>query len=130
MGSEMCIRDSYDVLCHAIAPNSFSIFKDLCDRLLFVQHRVNPKGKVNERVPGLRANFAGGAGTHRDVASAHYSWGFVTKLWRRRARRARGAPRDRGVLEAVRRGQEGRARPPACGLWACWLVAAAYPQLQ
>jgi hypothetical protein len=85
---------------------------------------------ISERGVGFRADVTGGAGTRRGVASAHYSWGVVTKLWRRRARRARGAPRDRGVLEAVRRGQEGRARPPACGLWACWLVAAAYPQLQ
>ena len=32
------------------------------------------------------------------------------------ARRARGAPRGRGVLEGVRRGRERRARPPAYGI--------------
>ena len=32
------------------------------------------------------------------------------------ARRACGAPRGRGVLEGVRRGREGRARPPAYGI--------------
>jgi hypothetical protein len=30
-------------------------------------------------------------GTHRGAASAHDSWGLVTKLWRRQARRTRGA---------------------------------------
>jgi len=78
----------------------------------------------------LSCDLTGRTGTHRGAASAHDSWGLVTKLWRRQARRARGAPRGRGVLEAVRRGREGRARPPVCILWAYWLVVAACPQLQ
>lgn len=36
----------------------------------------------------LTRDLTGRTGTHRGLASAHNSWGFVTKLWRRRARRA------------------------------------------
>jgi len=63
-------------------------------------------------------------------ASPHYSWRFVAKPPRRQARRARGVPRGRGVLETVRRGRGGRARPPAWRKSAWRLVAAAYRRLQ
>ena len=41
----------------------------------------------------LPRNLTGGTGTHRGEASAHYSWGFVAKLWRRQ-RDGRVEPRE------------------------------------
>src|SRR5881396_2866174 len=46
-------------------------------------------------------------------SSPHYSREFVTKPPRRQARRARGAVKEEGILEAVCRPTERRARPPS-----------------
>jgi hypothetical protein len=63
----------YNALCHTFAPNSFSIFKDLCDRLLFAEHCVNTTNGSMADMPWLRASFAGGAWTHRDSVEEE-SW--------------------------------------------------------
>ncbi len=69
-------------------------------------------------------------GTHRGEASAHYSWGFVAKLWRRQ-RDGRVEPREaEAYLKEYVEVERGEPARQHMGYGTCWLIVAAYPQLQ